>query len=81
MAVGVLIKHSRLGKTISSLDFDEGMRIESSDKNKKIFINRSPSGNFVVQFGEKEFYYFQSVAPVLRLAKKMVGRRYSAWKY
>jgi hypothetical protein len=56
MAVGVLIKHSRLGKTISSLDFDEGTRIESSGKNKKIFINRSPSGNFVVQVGETEFY-------------------------
>lgn len=81
MPVGVLIQHGRLEKALSSLDIDEGTRIESPKKNEGMFINRSLSGSFVVQVGEEEFYYFYSAAQVIRLAERIFGKRYSAWKY
>ena len=45
----ITIKTKNLTYRISSLDIDEGIRIESLTSLEKIFINKDASGNFVVQ--------------------------------
>jgi hypothetical protein len=83
MPAGTRIKQGDLEKVLSALDIDEGVRIESSatGKKKKMFINRSTSGVFVVQVGEEEFYYLDSAAQVAKLAYKVFGKKYSAYVY
>lgn len=81
MPVGTRIKQGDLEKALSSLDIDEGVRIESAGKEKKMFVNRSTSGIFVVQVGEEEFDYLDSAAQVINLAGKIFGKKYSARAY
>ncbi len=42
------IKKSELEKILLNLDTDEGIRIESKDMHKKIFINKNLLGVFIV---------------------------------
>ncbi|AIC17105.1 hypothetical protein [Nitrososphaera viennensis] len=81
MPVAIRIKQGGLEKALSSLDIDEGVRIESGGKKKKMFVNRSTSGIFVVQIGEEEFCYLDSAAQVVKLADKIFGKKYSAYAY
>ncbi|MEO9364461.1 MAG: hypothetical protein ABI348_11225 [Nitrososphaera sp.] len=72
MPVGARIRHGGLEKVLSSLDLDEGVRIESAGK-KKMFVNRSASGAFVVQVGD-DFYYLDSASQVAKLVEKIFGK-------
>lgn len=77
MPVGTRLKHGELVRMLSSLDVDEGVRIEG--KGGKMFVNKSASGTFVVQVGQ-EFHYLDSAAQVVKLANKTFGK-YSVWAY
>jgi hypothetical protein len=77
MPVGIRLKQGEVVQTLSSLDVDEGVRVEG--KGGKMFVNRSASGTFVVQVG-KEFHYLDSAAQVMKLAAETLGK-YSAWAY
>lgn len=73
------IRMDQIVKKLESLDIDEGIRIESGDK--KMFVNRSLSGTFLVQFGDsKELHYLDSAQQVLRLAKNL-GTKLDVWTY
>lgn len=79
MPAGTRIKQGSLGDAMSSLDIDEGIRIELAGK--KMFVNRGSSGIFVVQIND-DFYYLDSAVQVIKLAGKVFfGRKYSAWIY
>lgn len=75
---GTEIKQRGLGKALSSIDIDEGVRIEY--RGKKMFVNRNPSGIFVVQIGD-EFYYLDSAVQVIRLAGNVFGKKYEVYIY
>jgi hypothetical protein len=78
MPVGAKVRQSDLEKVLSSLDLDEGVRIESVGK--KMFVNKSASGVFVVQV-EDEFYYLDSALQVAKLVDKVFGKKYEAYAY
>lgn len=79
MPIASRIRMDQLVKKLESLDIDEGLRIES--ENKKMFINRSLSGVFLVQFGDsKELHYLDSASQVFRLAKSL-GTKLHIWTY
>jgi hypothetical protein len=84
------VKTRDLTSTLLSLDTDEGVRIESSVRGIRLFINRSASGTFVLQFCNKKddkenrnnnFVYFDSVEEVIKLIKIKFGRNFSVWSY
>lgn len=75
--VGTKLKQGELVRMLSSLDVDEGVRVEG--KSGKMFVNRSASGTFVVQVRE-EFHYLDSARQVVKLAGKTFGK-YEAWAY
>ena len=79
-----------LKNKLLSLDIDEGLRIESSVHGIILFINKSASGTFVLQFcdnkDDKEnrdnnFVYFDSAEEVIKLIKMKFGRNFSVWSY
>jgi hypothetical protein len=79
-----------LKNKLLSLDIDEGLRIESSVHGIRLFINKSASGTFVLQFcnnkDDKEnrnnnFVYFDSAEEVIKLIKMKFGRNFSVWSY
>ncbi|HEX6561395.1 MAG TPA: hypothetical protein VF016_05145 [Nitrososphaera sp.] len=78
MPVGAKIRQGDLEKVLSSLDLDEGVRIESAGK--KMFVNKSASGVFVVQVGN-EFYYLDSTSQVAKLVDRVFGKKYEAYAY
>lgn len=87
---GTKIRHDQLRAQLESLDIDEGVRIESTlargkdgrEGGNKIFINRDPSGAFVVQYGSSDdFKYLDSARQVMRLVNKICGSRTSIWIY
>lgn len=80
MPVGAKIRQGDLEKVLSSLDLDEGVRIESTGKKEKMFVNKSASGVFVVQVGN-EFYYLDSTSQVAKLVEKVFGKKYEAYAY
>ena len=84
------IKTRNLTSKLLSLDIDEGLRIESSVHGIKLFINRSASGTFVLQFCNNKddeenknnnFVYFDSTEEVIKLIKMKFGRNFSVWSY
>ena len=84
------IKTRNLTSKLLSLDIDEGLRIESSVHGIKLFINRSASGTFVLQFCNNKddeenrnnnFVYFDSAEEVIKLIKMKFGRNFSVWSY
>jgi hypothetical protein len=79
LSAGSRVKQGKLLKKLESLDIDEGIRIESG--RNKAFINKNPSGTYVVQFGDSEdFRYLKSAGQVARLIK-ITFRKYEAWAY
>jgi hypothetical protein len=79
-----------LKNKLLSLDIDEGLRLESSVLGIRLFINKSASGTFVLQFCnnkvDKEnrnnnFVYFDSAEEVIKLIKIKFGRNFSVWSY
>ena len=78
MPVGAKIRRGSLERVLSSLDLDEGVRIESTGK--KMFVNKSASGVFVVQVGN-EFYYLDSTSQVAKLVDRVFGKKYEAYAY
>ena len=82
-------------RELFSLDIDEGLRIESSSKDTRLFINKSASATFVLQLcnnkDEKEnssnnnnnnnFVYFDSAEEVIKYIKIKFGRNFSIWSY
>jgi hypothetical protein len=79
-------------RKLSSLDIDEGLRIESSIQGIKVFINRTASGTFVLQLchdkGDKSnrnnnnnFVYFDSAEEIIKFIKSKFGRKFSIWSY
>lgn len=77
MPAGTKVNPGDLAKKLESLDIDEGIRIESG-KNK-VFVNRSPSGTFVIQSAD-EFHYIGTAAQVTRFVRSTF-KNYSAWAY
>jgi hypothetical protein len=77
MPAGTKVNPGDLAKKLESLDIDEGIRIESGGK--KLFVNRSPSGTFVIQSGN-EFHYLETATQVTRFIRSTF-KNYSAWAY
>jgi hypothetical protein len=77
MPRGTRIRTGELAGRLATLDVDEGIRIEGAGK--KMFVNRSASGIFVVQLGN-DFQHFESARQVLAAIKSSFGR-YAAWAY
>jgi hypothetical protein len=92
----IKVKTRDLLRELLSLDIDEGLRIESSSKGTRLFINKSASATFVLQLcnnkDEKEninnnnnnnnnFVYFDSAEEVIKYIKIKFGRNFSIWSY
>ena len=84
------IKTRNLTSKLLSLDIDEGLRIESCVQGIRLFINKSASGTFVLQFCNNKddeenrnnnFVYFDSTEEVIKLIKMKFGRNFSVWSY
>ena len=75
---------------LSSLDIDEGLRIQNSKKRVRVFINKNASGTFVLQFcnnnDDKEnrnnsFMYLDTPDETIKLIKSRLGKDFSVWSY
>jgi hypothetical protein len=92
----IKVKTRDLLRELLSLDIDEGLRIESSSKGTRLFINKSASATFVLQLcnnkDEKEninnnnnnnnnFVYFDSAEELIKYIKIKFGRNFSIWSY
>jgi hypothetical protein len=82
MPRGTRVKADELAGRLAALDIDEGIRIERASGGIKMFINRSPSGVFIVQFDDsKDFQYLASAKQVAALVRTKFGSRFVAWIY
>jgi hypothetical protein len=87
----IKVKTRDLLRELLSLDIDEGLRIESSSKDTRLFVNKSASAIFVLQLcdnnSDKEnndnnnFVYFDSAEEVIKFIKTKFGRNFSIWSY
>jgi hypothetical protein len=83
-AVGTKLKQGKLLRRLESLDIDEGIRIETrkGDRKEKLFVNRRPSGTFVVQLdNSQEFEYFDSAFHAVGFVRDRAGKGATAWLY
>jgi hypothetical protein len=78
MPRGTRIRARELAERLATLDIDEGIRAENAED--KIFVNRSSSGVFIVQYGI-DFQYLESANQVVKTIKSKFGSRYSLWVY
>lgn len=82
MPRGTRVKAGELAGRLAALDIDEGVRIERASGGIKMFINRSPSGVFIVQFDDsKDFQYLASAKQVAALVRAKFRSRFVAWIY
>lgn len=82
MPRGTRVKVGELAGRLAALDIDEGIRIERASGGIKMFINRSSSGVFIVQFDDsKDFQYLASAKQVAALVRAKFGSRFVAWIY
>ena len=80
MPRGTKIKMNELADRLTTLDIDEGIRIEYA--NSKLFINKNASGIYVVQFDDEDnFRYFDSSNKVSNFIKSKIRMKGSAWIY
>jgi hypothetical protein len=80
MPRGTKIKMNELADRLTTLDIDEGIRIEYV--NSKLFINKNASGIYVVQFDDEDnFRYFDSPNKVSNFIKSKIPMKGSAWTY
>ena len=81
-------KLKELKLKLSTLDSDEGIRIESG-RGTKIFLNRRPSDSYVVEIvGEKNskmkqanIRFIQNIDGVIALVAKTLGKSFSVIDY
>ncbi|MER3407274.1 MAG: hypothetical protein C4292_00105 [Nitrososphaera sp.] len=82
---GTKLKPGELLRKLESLDIDEGIRIESGKRGRKdkLFVNRRPSGTFVVQHDDNtdDFGYFESARQVIAMLKREKKNSYAAYAY
>jgi hypothetical protein len=85
-----LNKLRELTKKLVSLDLDEGIRIEHSDRRQKLFINRNACGDYVVQSVNKDhdqdnevnnIRYFSSDSDVVVFVKSKFSKNFSIYLY
>jgi hypothetical protein len=82
MPRGTRVKTGELAGRLAALDIDEGIRIERASGGIKMFINRSPSGVFIVQFDDsKDFQRLASAKQVAALVRTKFGSRFVVWIY
>jgi hypothetical protein len=79
MPRGTRINMSELAEKLTTLDIDEGIRVEHA--NRTMFINKNSSGTFVVQLGDSDFRYLQSARQVISLIQLTFGKKGAAWSY
>ncbi|HEX5922120.1 MAG TPA: hypothetical protein VFY55_10140 [Nitrososphaeraceae archaeon] len=78
----------KLSHELSNLDIDEGIRIESTKiKNRKIYINKRPSGCFVAELvysnpiNMTEIRFFLDIKHISKLIDNIFGKEYSVTIY
>lgn len=78
----------KLSHELSNLDIDEGVRIESNKiKNRKIYINKRPSGCFVAELvysnpiNMTEIRFFLDIKHISKLIDNIFGKEYSVTIY
>ena len=74
-------KSEKLSNKLLTLDIDEGIRIESSNQEKKIFINKTASGIFVVELVTRnavnsDIRYFDFVKDVVKFVKSSFNKHF-----
>ena len=77
-------KSKKLANKLLTLDIDEGIRIESSVQEKKIFINKTASGIFVVELitgnavntVNNDIRYFDFVNDVVKFVKSSFNKHF-----
>ncbi|MBV9179105.1 MAG: hypothetical protein JO327_00430 [Nitrososphaeraceae archaeon] len=74
-------KSKKLANKLLTLDIDEGIRIDSSIQEKKIFINKTASGIFVVELITRnalnsDIRYFDFVNDVIKFVKSSFNKRF-----
>jgi hypothetical protein len=74
-------KSEKLANKLLTLDIDEGIRIESSNHDKKIFINKTASGMFVVELIARnavnsDIRYFDFVKDVVKFVKSSFNKHF-----
>ena len=74
-------KSEKLANKLLTLDIDEGIRIESSNQEKKIFINKTASGIFVVELISRnavnnDIRYLDFVKDVVKFVKSSFNIRF-----
>jgi hypothetical protein len=74
-------KSKKLANKLLTLDIDEGIRIESSIPKKKIFINKTASGIFVVELITRntvnsDIRYFDFVNDVVKFVKSSFNKHF-----
>jgi hypothetical protein len=81
-------KSRELANKLLTLDIDEGIRIESSTQEKKIFINRNALGIFVVQLttnnkpkDDNNIRYFDFVDEVVEFVKSTFKKHFLIVEY
>jgi hypothetical protein len=87
----IKVKARDLLRELFSLDIDEGLRIESSSKGTRLFVNKSAAATFVLQLcnnkaekvnrNNNNFIYFDSAEDVIKFIKTKFGRNFSIWSY
>lgn len=78
----------KLSHELSNLDIDEGVRIESTKiKNRKVYINRRPSGCFVTELvysnpiNMTEIRFYVDTRHISKLIDKIFGKECSVTIY
>ena len=78
----------KLSHELSNLDIDEGVRIESTKiKNRKLYINRRPSGCFVAELvysnpmNMTEIRFYVDIRHISKLIDKIFGKEYCVTIY
>jgi len=78
----------KLSHELSDLDIDEGVRIESTKiKNRKVFINKRPSGYFVAELVYSnpmkmtEIRFYVDIKHIHKLIDNIFGKEYSVTIY
>ena len=74
-------KSEKLSNKLLTLDIDEGIRIESSNQEKKIFINKTASGIFAVELitrnaENSDIRYFDFVNDVVKFVKSSFNKHF-----
>jgi hypothetical protein len=92
MVINFLKKNIKKLKTkLNSLDSDEGIKIQSANAPKKLFVNKRSSGAYVMEIVNKtssnsetkreDIRFFQSLDQLIEFINKIFGKSYSVTEY